>query len=137
MLLKRACCRLRHVASFPASPSFRAIIPCMTFDPPEGKAEREPGRFCHMTSVTLRHPYIRYRRGQTASMSLYWIGLRLRACEIPSSGTGSMEEQAGLSSSIANVWVTWHDAGHVTKSPRLSLRFSFGWVKGHSWNYCS
>ena len=24
--------------------------------------------------------------------------------------------------------VTWHDACHVTKSPRLSLRFSFGRV---------
>ena len=50
------------VASFPGSPSFRAIIPRMTFDPPVGKAEGEPGRFCHMTSVMLRHPYIRYRR---------------------------------------------------------------------------
>ena len=39
--------------------------------------------------------------------------------------------------SIPNVWVTWHDAGHVTKSPRLSLRFSFGRVKGHTWNYCA
>ena len=37
----------------------------MTFDPPEGKAEGEPGRFCHMTSVMQRHPYIRYRRGRT------------------------------------------------------------------------
>ena len=27
------------VASFPGPPSFRAIIPRMTFDPPEGKAE--------------------------------------------------------------------------------------------------
>ena len=26
--------------------------------------------------------------------------------------------------------VTWHDVCHVTKSPRLSLRFSFGRVKG-------
>ena len=33
--------------------------------------------------------------------------------------------------------VTWHDACHVTKSPRLSLRFSFGRVKGHTWNYCA
>ena len=31
------------VASFPGSPSFRAIIPRMTFHPPEGKAEGEPG----------------------------------------------------------------------------------------------
>ena len=29
-----------------------------------------------------------------------------RACEIPSSGTGAMEEQAGPTSYIANVWVT-------------------------------
>ena len=28
--------------------------------------------------------------------------------------------------------VTWHDACHVTKSPRLSLRFSLGRVKGQS-----
>ena len=28
---------------FPGSPPFRAIIPRMTFDPPEGKAEGEPG----------------------------------------------------------------------------------------------
>ena len=52
------------LASFPGSPSFRAIIPRMTFDPPEGKAEGEPGRLsrdqCHATS-----PYIRYRRGRT------------------------------------------------------------------------
>ena len=54
-----------YLASFPGSPSFRAIIPRVTFDPPEGKAEREPGRFCHMTSVMPRHPYIRYRRGRT------------------------------------------------------------------------
>ena len=33
--------------------------------------------------------------------------------------------------------VTWHDACHVTKSPRLSLRFSLGRVKGHTWNYCA
>ena len=26
------------IASFPGSPSFHAIIPCMTFDPPKGKA---------------------------------------------------------------------------------------------------
>ena len=43
--------------------------------------------------------------------------------------------------SIPNVWVTYHDACHVTKSPRLSpglsLRFSFGRVKGHTWNYCA
>ena len=25
----------------------------------------------------------------------------------------------------------------MTKSPRLSLRFSFGRVKGHTWNYCA
>ena len=39
------------VALFSGSPSFRAIIPCMTFDPTERKAEGElePGRFCHMT----------------------------------------------------------------------------------------
>ena len=69
------------IASFPGSPSFRAIIPRMTFDPPEGKAEGEPGRFCHMTSVMLRHPYIRYRRGRTASMSLYLciVGISLRS----------------------------------------------------------
>ena len=30
------------LASFPGSPSFRAIIPRMTFDPPEGKAEGRP-----------------------------------------------------------------------------------------------
>ena len=53
------------VASFPGSPSFRTIIPRMTFDPPEGKAEGEPGRFYHMTSVMLRHPYVRYRQGRT------------------------------------------------------------------------
>ena len=29
-----------YIASFPGSPSFRAIIPCMTFDPPEGKVIR-------------------------------------------------------------------------------------------------
>ena len=34
-----------NVASLPGSPSFRAIIPRMTFDPPEGKAEGEPGKF--------------------------------------------------------------------------------------------
>ena len=33
--------------------------------------------------------------------------------------------------------VTWHDACHVTKSPRLSLRFSLGRVKGQTWNYCA
>ena len=38
---------------------------------------------------------------------------------------------------IPNVWVTYHDACHVTKSPRLSLRFSLGRVKGHTWNYCA
>ena len=43
------------LASFPGSPSFHAIIPRMTFDPPQGKAEGEPGRFCHMTRVMLRH----------------------------------------------------------------------------------
>ena len=39
------------LASFPGSPSFRAIIPRMTFDPPEGKAEGEPGRpaSCYVT----------------------------------------------------------------------------------------
>ena len=69
------------LASFPGSPSSRAIIPRMTFDPSE---EGEPGRFCHMTSVMLRHPYIRYRRGRTASMSLYLcivacVGIGLRS----------------------------------------------------------
>ena len=58
------------VASFPGSPSFHAIIPRMTFDPPERKAEGEPGRFCHMTSVMLRHPYIRYRRGRSHSLQV-------------------------------------------------------------------
>ena len=48
----RAC---TYIASFPGSPSFRAIIPCMTFDPPQRKAEGEPGRFCHMTRVMPRH----------------------------------------------------------------------------------
>ena len=43
------------IASFPGSPSFRAIIPRLTVDPPEGKAEGEPGRFCHMTRVMPRH----------------------------------------------------------------------------------
>ena len=43
------------IASFPGSPSFRAIIPRMTFDPPQRKAEGEPGRFCHMTRVMPRH----------------------------------------------------------------------------------
>ena len=43
------------VASFPGSPSFRAIIPRLTFDPPQRKAEGEPGRFCHMTRVMPRH----------------------------------------------------------------------------------
>ena len=61
-----------RVASFPGSPSFRAIIPRMTFDPPEGKAEGEPGRFCHMTSVMLRHPYIRYRRDPTSRLYLMY-----------------------------------------------------------------
>ena len=28
--------------------------------------------------------------------------------------------------------MTWHDACHVTKSPRLSLRLSLGRVKGHT-----
>ena len=28
-------------------------------------------------------------------------------------------------------------AYHVTKSPRVSLRFSFGRVKGHTWSYCA
>ena len=111
---------LPRLASFPGSPSFRAIIPRMTFDPPEGKAEGEPGRFCHMTSVMLRHPYIRYRRGRTRPRlclcTLCIVGIAetknlcvdcsspsvrvrssngYRACEIPSSETGTMEEQAG------------------------------------------
>ena len=34
----KATHKLLIVASFPGSPSFRAIIPRMTFDPPEGKA---------------------------------------------------------------------------------------------------
>ena len=119
------------LASFPGSPS-RATIPCMTFDPPEGKAEGEPGRFCHMTSVMLRHPYIRYRRGRTASMSLYLCIVRIGyarkqktfaltavhpvyACEATTSKEParsqvpelrrSMEEQAGPTPSIPNVWV--------------------------------
>ena len=66
------------LASFPRSPSFGAIIPCMTFDPPEGKAEGEPGRFCHMTSVMPRHPYIRYRRGR--SDRVYVSVMRDRLC---------------------------------------------------------
>ena len=40
-------------------------------------------------------------------------------------GTGAMKEQAGPTSSIPNVWVTLHDAGHVTISralPPLFLR---------------
>ena len=41
--------REHYIAAFPGSPSFRAIIPRMTFDPPEIKVEGEPGRFCHMT----------------------------------------------------------------------------------------
>ena len=58
------------LASFPGSPSYRAIIPRMTFDRPVGKAEGEPGRFCHMTSVMLRHPYIRYRRGRSHTLGI-------------------------------------------------------------------
>ena len=56
-----------QLASFPVSPSFCAIIPRMTF--------------CHMTSVMLRHPYVRYRRGRTVSMSLYLciVGIGLRS----------------------------------------------------------
>ena len=42
----------------------------MTFDPPVGKAEGEPGRFGHMTSVILRHPYIRYRRGRSHTLGM-------------------------------------------------------------------
>ena len=59
--ISQGCYRCANLASFPGSPSFRAIIPCMTFDPPQRKAEGEPGRFCHMTRVMKRHPYIRYR----------------------------------------------------------------------------
>ena len=68
-----------HVASFPGSPSFRAIIPCMTFDPPQRKAEGEPGRFCHMTRVMIRHPYIRYRHelvSMSSTLCIVGIGLR-------------------------------------------------------------
>ena len=67
-------CVLLDFTSLVPRLSLRAIIPRMTFDPPEGKADGEPGRFCHMTSVMLRHPYIRYRLDvvdRTASMSLY------------------------------------------------------------------
>ena len=69
------------LASFPGSPSFRAIIPCMTFDPPQRKAEGEPGRFCHMTRVMIRHPYIRYRHERFVSMSstLCIVGIGLRS----------------------------------------------------------
>ena len=51
------------VASFPGSPSFRAIIPRTTFDLPERKDEGEPGRFCHMIlrHMTLRHKTIHVR----------------------------------------------------------------------------
>ena len=81
-----------------------------------------------MTSVMVRHPYIRYRRGRshtlgidvadwTASMTLYLciVGIcsetknlcvdRRSPCVRVRSGTGAMEEQAGPTSSIANVWV--------------------------------
>ena len=67
------------IASFPGSPSFRAIIPCMTFDPPQRKAEGEPGRFCHMTRVMIRHPYIRYRHelvSMSSTLCIVGIGLR-------------------------------------------------------------
>ena len=37
----------------PGSPSFRAIIPHMTFDPHKRKAEGEPGISWHMTDVKL------------------------------------------------------------------------------------
>ena len=73
ILLARECLTPHHdveLASFPGSPSFRAIVPRMTFDPPEGKAEGEPGRFCHMTSVMLRPPYIRYRRGRSHTLGI-------------------------------------------------------------------
>ena len=71
----------RLLASFPGSPSFRAIIPCMTFDPPQRKAEGEPGRFCHMIRVMKRHPYIRYRHERFVSMSstLCIVGIGLRS----------------------------------------------------------
>ena len=71
--------RSRALASFPGSPSFRAIIPCMTFDPPQRKAEGEPGRFCHMTRVMIRHPYIRYRHelvSMSSTLCIVGIGLR-------------------------------------------------------------
>ena len=64
-----------EVASFPGSPSFRAIIPFITFDPPEGKAEGEPGRFCHMTSIMLRHSYVSYRRGRTGLAPVPLLGI--------------------------------------------------------------
>ena len=85
-----------------------------------------------MTSVMLRHPYIRYRRGRIdhvyVSVLVYCrdrftLGNKKTfkgpvhpayACEATTakeparsqSGTGSMEEQAGPTPSIANVWVT-------------------------------
>ena len=63
------------LASFPGSPSFRAIIPRMTFDPPEGKAEGEPGRFCHMTRVMQRHPYLSCRRGRSGPwIQFHYLG---------------------------------------------------------------
>ena len=41
--------------SFPGFPSFRAIIPCMTFDPPERKAEGDPGRFLSPDHSMIYH----------------------------------------------------------------------------------
>ena len=61
----QCCCVCVRVASFPGSPSFRAIIPRMTFDPLESaRKEGEPGneatcvclyicQFCEFYSVCL------------------------------------------------------------------------------------
>ena len=38
-------------------------------------SEGEPGRFCHMTSVMLRHPFIRYRRGRSHTLGIDEVGL--------------------------------------------------------------
>ena len=62
-----------HLASFPGSPSFCAIIPRMTFDPPERKAGGEPGRFCHMTTVMPRHFLHLYTRTQDIPQLIFFV----------------------------------------------------------------
>lgn len=49
-----------NLALSPGSPLFNAIIPHVTFDQPERKAEGEPGIFWHVIYVTLRQFHKEY-----------------------------------------------------------------------------